>query len=61
MNATLLARIQDALDRVIEDSCEDDFWDEYLHPELTRQMADAAAAVFDASMAAQAYAEKEKS
>jgi hypothetical protein len=59
MNSRLLARLEKAIDKVIQDSAEDCFWDQYIHDELPRQMADAAASVFDASMHGQAYAAKE--
>ncbi len=59
MNAKLFYLLAKAIDDVIEGNCEDDLWDGYIHETLTKEMAIAAAQVFDASMNGQAYAEKE--
>lgn len=59
MNAKLFYLLNKAIQDVIYQNCEDDLWDGYIHPTLAKEMATAAAQVFDASMAGQAYAKTE--
>lgn len=56
MNTELKAKIEKAIDKTINDNCEDNLWDGYIHPELVQQMANAAEQVFDATMKAQEFA-----
>jgi len=61
MDLQMLADLEKAIDKVIEAYCEKGYWTGYIHPQLARQMAIAAATVFDAAMDGQDYAEQEKS
>jgi len=61
MNSQMLADLEKAIDKVIEAYAEEGYWDGYIHPQLSRQMTNAAAMVFDATMDGQEYAEREKS
>ena len=60
MNLQLKAKIESAIETVMNDACEDEqYWDYYIHPELYRQMTDAVEAVFDSAQTAQKYKEAE--
>jgi hypothetical protein len=59
MHPKLKLKIYEAMERVIEDNCDDGLWDGYVHPDLTTQMTEAAALVFDSSMEGQRYAKQE--
>lgn len=59
MNIQLKAKLQVAIDKVINDNCEEEFWDGYIHDELYTQMTNAAELVFDASMMGQKYAKEQ--
>ena len=60
MNLQLKAKLELAINKVINDICEDQqYWEYYIHPELYRQMTDAAEAVFDSAQTAQKYKEEE--
>jgi len=61
MNTKLKSLIEEAIDKTINDNCEDDLWDGYIHPELVQQMASAAEQVFDATMKAQEFAKAQVS
>lgn len=55
MNTKLKGEIEQAIDVLIQNNCEDNLWDGYIHPELAQQMATAAEQVFDATMKAQEF------
>ena len=55
MKTQLLVYIEDAIDKVLDEHCEEDLWGGLIHPGLTHQMARAAKMVFDAAMEAQEY------
>ena len=59
MDTRLKAKLETAIERVINDNCEDDYWQYYIHPGLYRQMTDAAALIFDSAQDAQDYSTKE--
>ena len=59
MNTKLKSKIEEAIEKTINDNCEDDFWDGYIHPELVQQMTNAAEQVFDATMKSQEFVEKQ--
>jgi len=59
MNTQLKAKLELAIDKVIQDNCEDDYWNYLIHPELVKQMTDAAELVFDSAQDAQEYNECE--
>ena len=56
MNTKLKSLIEEAIDKTINDNCEVNLWDGYIHPELVQQMTNAAEQVFDATMKAQEFA-----
>ena len=60
MNSKLLAAIEEAIQKTIDDHCEENMWDGLVHPALMAQMAKAACLVFWASMDGQDFAEREK-
>ena len=60
MNTQLKAKIEIAINEVIQSSAEDNFWQGFIHDELAAQMTNAAEAVFDAAMKAQEFAEDQK-
>lgn len=60
MNTRLKAKIEEAIDKVLQDTAEDSYWSYYIHDELVTQMTNAAEQVFDAAMKAQEYAEAQK-
>ena len=60
MNPNLKALFYQAIEKVIQDNCEEPSWDGLIHPRLTAQMTDAACVVFDAAMDAQVFAEMER-
>lgn len=59
MNTKLKLAVEEAIDKAIQDNAENSLWDGYIHDNLTAQMADAAATVFDASMEGQAFSKSE--
>ena len=61
MNIQLKAKLQVAIDKVINDNCYtgDYYWNVYIHDELYDQMTNAAEMVFDASMMGQKYAKEQ--
>ena len=59
MNTQLKAKLELAIDKVIQDNCEDDYWQYMIHPELVKQMTNAAEMVFDSAQDAQLYYEHE--
>jgi hypothetical protein len=61
MNLQLKAKIEAAIEKVINDTCEADYppWDHYIHGELYRQMTDAAELVFDVAQAAQKFMQEQ--
>ena len=59
MNTEIKAALEKAIDQTIEQFAEDSLWDGYIHNDLFRQMAEAAALVFDAAMEAQEFADRE--
>jgi hypothetical protein len=63
MNIRLKADIEEAIQNVINKHCErgDISWENYIHPTLIRQMADAAEVVFDSAQDAQDYYKKNES
>lgn len=60
MKTQLKLELEQAIDKVIQENCEDLTSDGafFVHDTLADQMANAAEQVFDAAMEAQAYAEK---
>lgn len=61
MNTRLKADMEEAIQAVLNSSCESDDpgWGHYLHPTLVTQMVNAAALVFDSAQDAQDYYEEE--
>lgn len=61
MNTRLKASIEDAIQKVMNKAAEDDssLWDHYIHPQLVKQMTNAAEVVFDSSADSQTYFEQE--
>jgi hypothetical protein len=55
MKTELKAKLEKVIDDFIEDNAGYNFWDEYIHPELGKQMANAAEQVFDATMSVQEF------
>jgi len=55
MNTQLFAKLEAAIEEVILDNCECDYWRGYIYPQLSNDMAKAAALVFDASMEGQKF------
>jgi hypothetical protein len=58
MNTKLKSIIEKAINKVIENTCEDPLWEGIIHPELVEQMTNACEQVFDSAMKAQEYCEK---
>jgi hypothetical protein len=61
MHLKLKLAIHNAIEKAIEDNCEDDLWSGLLHDSIYQQMTEAAALVFDSSMEGQEKAEQEAS
>ena len=61
MNTKLKLAVEEAIDKAIQDNAENNMWDGYIHPDLSKQMANAAEQVFDASMTGQEFAKSEES
>ena len=62
MKISLLASLENAMSKWIEESCEEDDWpDFYVHEDLATQMAKAAAIVIDASFDGQCEKESQES
>jgi hypothetical protein len=61
MDTRLKAKLETAIERVINDNCEDDYWRHYIHTELYRQMTNAAELVFDSAQDAQEFKAREDS
>ena len=59
MNTRLKADIEKAIDDAIQNGAENDLWENYIHPELASQMANACEAVFDSAQKAQEYLKAE--
>lgn len=59
MKTELKARLERAIETCIEDCCEEELWSEYIHDNLYKQMASAAALVFDAAQEAQKFAKEQ--
>ncbi len=59
MDTRIKADLEDAIQKVLNDGCEHDAWSHFIHPELVKQMANAAELIFDASQDAQSYFEQE--
>lgn len=59
MKSEYKASLEKAISNWIEATCEDAPVQGYYYPELAEQMAEAAAAVYDASFKSQEYAEQE--
>lgn len=59
MNTALKLKIEEAIQGVIDDTCEDSLWDGYIDPALVTRMTDAAALVFDTAMIAQEFAKEQ--
>ena len=59
MNTKFKATLEEAISKSLNDHCEDEYWDYFIHPTLVRQMTDAAEVVFDAAQAAQEYYQRE--
>jgi hypothetical protein len=58
MNTKLRFLLEEAINNVLQDNCEDNLWDGYLHDELAQQMATAAEQVFDSAMKSQEFLKK---
>lgn len=58
MNTAFKAKLEAAIESVVNDNCEEEYWSHYIHSELYRQMTDAAEAVFDAAQTAQEFKEQ---
>jgi hypothetical protein len=59
VNTKLKAAIEEAIQGAIDDNCEDGLWERYIHPELVKQMTNAAETVFDSAQDAQKFFEQE--
>ncbi len=59
MNTEFKAKLEKAIQTVIDENCEEMYWTQFIYPELVQQMTNAAEAVFDASMKSQDYFESE--
>ena len=61
MNTRLKADIEEAMQSVLNEHCDDEeaAWDQYIHPTLVRQMMNAAEMVFDSAQDAQYYSEQQ--
>lgn len=55
----LKAKLEQAIEKVINDNCEEDYWQYYIHDELYRQMTNAAELVFDSAQDAQEFKSRE--
>jgi hypothetical protein len=56
MNTFLKARIEQSIQNVIDDNCEDPEWDGWFPPTLVKQMTNAAEIVFDSAFDSQKFA-----
>jgi len=56
MHTQLKAKIEQAIQNVINKNAEEELWQGFIHEEMAAQMTNAAEQVFDASMAGQKYA-----
>ena len=59
MDTRLKAKLETAIEKVIEDDCDNNYWQYMIHPELYSQMTNAAEQVFDAAQDIQAFVESE--
>jgi hypothetical protein len=59
MDTHLLSELEHCIEEFIEKNCEEGYWTEMIHPQLIRQMARAAAIVFDSGQDGQTYARQE--
>jgi hypothetical protein len=59
MDTALKAKLEKAIDKVLNDASEDDAWKHYIHQGLVRQMTNAAELVFDAGQDAQEFLNKQ--
>jgi len=59
MNTKLKATIEEHIQKALDIRAEDGCWEYYIHPELVKQMTNAAEVVFDAAQDAQEYFEHE--
>ena len=59
MKTELKFRLEETIDDFIENNADCNLWDGYIHPELARQMANAAEQVFDATMTSQEFVKQE--
>jgi hypothetical protein len=55
MNTQLKADIEAAINKVIENHCEESLWGGFIHDTLIKQMTNACESVFDAAMESQIY------
>ena len=59
MNTKLKATVEEAISKALDDHSEDGCWEHFIHPEIVRQMTNAAEVVFDATQYAQEYYARE--
>lgn len=56
MHYKLKAIIQEALNTIIDEAAEENYWEDYyIHPELINQMTEAACLVFDSAINGQKF------
>ncbi|MEK6879245.1 MAG: hypothetical protein AABY22_06525 [Nanoarchaeota archaeon] len=59
MHYKLKGLIEESLEKIINDNCEDDFWNGVIHPEIYNQMTNAVESVFDSAMKSQDFVRNE--
>lgn len=59
MNTKLKLQIEEAIQGVINNNCEDNLWDGWIDPKLVVRMTDAAVNVFDAAIEVQQFAKEQ--
>lgn len=60
MDTFLKARIEQSIQNVIDDSCEDPTWDGWFPDTLVKQMTNAAEIVFDSAFDSQKFADEQR-
>lgn len=61
MNTKLKLAFEEATEKVLRKHSEDGLWVGYIPPDLSKQMANAAGLVFDASMTGQEFSKNQES
>ena len=55
MNIELKVKLQRAIDSVLDNNVDENYWDNWIHPDLTKQMTNAAELIFDSAQDAQKF------